>query len=48
MIGSDTATNEDAAWLSKTIGRRIEHELGDPGQIKVPVIRESRAADYTK
>jgi ribonucrease Y len=35
-------------WLSKDIARRIESELEYPGQIKVTVIRETRAVEYAK
>ena len=34
--------------LSHEIAREIEQELEYPGQIKVTVIRESRAVDYAK
>lgn len=37
-----------AATLSETIARRIEGELQYPGQIKVVVIRETRAMDYAR
>jgi len=37
-----------AALLSETIARKIEHELQYPGQIKVVVIRETRAVDYAR
>jgi ribonuclease Y len=37
-----------AALLSETIARRIESELQYPGQIKVVVIRETRAVDYAR
>jgi ribonuclease Y len=41
-------TDEQAVWLSRDIARRIESELEYPGQIKVTVIRETRAVDYAK
>jgi ribonuclease Y len=41
-------SDEEAVWLSKDIARRIESELEYPGQIKVTVIRETRAVDYAK
>ena len=34
--------------LSREIAREIEQELEYPGQIKVTVIRESRAVDYAR
>jgi ribonuclease Y len=37
-----------AALLARAIAREIEQELEYPGQIKVTVIRESRAVDYAK
>ena len=48
MVESDKITDEEAVWLSKDIARRIENELEYPGQIKVTVIRETRAVDYAK
>jgi len=33
-------------WLSRDIAARIEHELQYPSQIKVSVIRETRAIGY--
>jgi len=37
-----------AITLSKDIARRVEDSLQYPGQIKVTVIRETRAVDYAK
>jgi ribonuclease Y len=48
MVESEKITDEEAIWLSKDIARRIENELEYPGQIKVTVIRETRAVDYAK
>ena len=43
MVESEKISDEEAVWLSKDIARRIENELEYPGQIKVTVIRETRA-----
>ena len=48
LVESEKVTDEEAVWLSKDIARRIEGELEYPGQIKVTVIRETRAVDYAK
>jgi ribonuclease Y len=49
VIVEPGAIGDDAAVaLSHTIAREIEQELEYPGQIKVTVIRESRAVDYAK
>ena len=41
-------TDDEAAMLSHEIARDIEREMEYPGQIKVTVIRESRAVDFAK
>ena len=48
MVESEEVSDEEAVWLSKDIAKRIEHELEYPGQIKVTVIRETRAIDYAR
>ncbi len=48
MVESEQISDEEAIWLSKDIAKRIEHELQYPGQIKVTVIRETRAVDYAR
>jgi ribonucrease Y len=49
VIVAPGAIDDDAAVaLSRAIARDIEKELEYPGQIKVTVIRESRAVDYAK
>jgi len=48
MVGNKSVTDEDAVVLSKDIARRIEKDLSYPGQIKVTVIRESRAVEYAR
>lgn len=41
-------SDAEAALLAREISRRIEEELAYPGQIKVIVVRETRAIDYAK
>lgn len=42
-------TNDDQALLiARDVARKIEEEMMYPGQIKVTVIRETRAVDYAK
>ena len=49
VIASNQSISDEAAvMLSKDIARKIEKELNYPGQIKVTVIRETRAVDYAK
>ena len=48
LVESEKISDEEAVWLSKDIARRIENELEYPGQIKVTVIRETRAIEYAK
>ena len=48
MVESEKISDDEAVWLSRDIARRIESELEYPGQIKVTVIRETRAVDYAK
>ncbi|HEV2770000.1 MAG TPA: ribonuclease Y [Solirubrobacteraceae bacterium] len=49
VMVAPTELDDDAALgLSREIARKIEQELEYPGQIKVTVIRESRAVEYAK
>ena len=48
VVTPDRIDDAAAAQLSETIARRIENELQYPGQIKVVVIRETRAVDYAR
>jgi ribonuclease Y len=49
VIVEPTTIDDDAAMLlSREIAREIERELEYPGQIKVTVIRESRAVEFAK
>ena len=48
MVKSDTVSDTDIIVVAKEIVKRIEAELEYPGQIKVNVIRETRATEYAK
>ncbi len=48
MVGNKTVSDDDAVVLSKDIAHKIEKELSYPGQIKITVIRESRAVEYAR
>jgi ribonuclease Y len=48
IVAPDSIDDDGAIALSRGIAREIEKELEYPGQIKVTVIRESRAVDYAK
>ena len=44
----DEVNDEDIVFLAREISKKIESELEYPGQIKVNVVRETRAVDYAK
>ena len=48
MVEPDTVDEAATTVLAHDIAQRIENEMQYPGQVKVVVIRESRAVDYAK
>jgi ribonuclease Y len=48
MVEPDKITDEEAEFLAHQISKKIEEEVQYPGQIKITVIRETRAVDYAK
>ena len=48
MIKPDVINDDGMVMVAKDIVKRIENELEYPGQIKVSLIRETRAVDYAK
>ncbi|MBR2778978.1 MAG: ribonuclease Y, partial [Firmicutes bacterium] len=44
----DEKSDNDIPLLAREISKKIESELQYPGQIKVNVIRETRAVDYAR
>ncbi|MBE9468781.1 MAG: ribonuclease Y [Bacteroidetes bacterium] len=48
IVGSEKASDKDAEKLSFEIAQKIQDEMTYPGQVKVTVIRETRAVNYAK
>ena len=48
IVDSKEISDEDAVMLSRDIAKKIESTLTYPGQIKVTVIRETRAVEFAK
>jgi len=48
MVKPEQINDADSVVLARDIAKQIEDELEYPGQVKVVVIRESRAVDYAK
>ncbi len=48
IVDCKKLSDEKALWLSKDIAKKVESELTYPGQIKVTVIRETRAVEYAR
>jgi ribonuclease Y len=48
VVEANRVTDDEALWLSRDVAKKIEAELQYPGQIKVTVIRETRAVEYAR
>ncbi len=48
MVQPEKISDEEMAQISENVARRFEDELQYPGQIKVVVIRETRAIDFAR
>jgi ribonuclease Y len=48
IVGSDKMTDSEAENLSYDIAKKIQDEMTYPGQVKITVIRETRAVSYAK
>ena len=48
MVIPEKVSDADMVLMARDISKQIESELEYPGQIKVNVVRESRAIDYAK
>lgn len=48
IVGADKIDDKQAANLSAEIAKKIQDEMTYPGQVKITVIRETRAVNYAK
>ena len=48
IVGADKITDADTEILSADIAKKIQDEMTYPGQVKITVIRETRAVSYAK
>ena len=48
LVQPDKVSDDEVILLARNVAKKIENELDYPGQIKVNVIRESRATEYAK
>ncbi|MBN2273825.1 MAG: ribonuclease Y [Bacteroidales bacterium] len=48
IVGSDRVTDKEADGLAFEIAKKIQDEMTYPGQVKITVIRETRAVSYAK
>jgi len=48
MVKPESISDADSVMLARDIAKEIEEQMQYPGQIRVMVIRESRAIDYAK
>lgn len=48
IVGAEKVTDKDTEGLSYEIAKKIQDEMTYPGQVKITVIRETRAVNYAK
>ncbi len=48
VVKPDSVDDDEAIILAREVARKIESDLSYPGQIKVHVVRETRAVEYAK
>ncbi len=48
MVVPDEVSDQDSSFMASEIAQKVQDELEYPGQIKITVIRETRAVDYAK
>ncbi|MDR0941538.1 MAG: ribonuclease Y [Bacteroidales bacterium] len=48
IVGAEKVSDSETEVLSMNIAKRIQEEITYPGQVKITVIRETRAVNYAK
>ncbi len=48
IVGADKISDEETEKLSNEIAQKIQDEMTYPGQVRITVIRETRAVSYAK
>lgn len=48
IVGAEKVSDSETEVLSMNIAKRIQEEMTYPGQVKITVIRETRAVNYAK
>ena len=48
IVGADKVTDQDADRIAYDLSKQIQNEMTYPGQIKITVIRETRAVSFAK
>ena len=48
IVGADKIDDKETENLSNEIAKKIQDEMTYPGQVKITVIRETRAVSYAK
>jgi ribonuclease Y len=48
IVGSEKITDQEAETISTDLAKKIQTEMTYPGQVKITVIRETRAVSYAK
>lgn len=48
IVGADKVSDNDASRISYELSKKIQEEMTYPGQIKITVIRETRAISFAK
>ncbi len=48
IVGSDKVSDQEAETISMEVAKKIQDEMTYPGQVKITVIRETRAVNYAK